>query len=164
MPFHMHRTFPLSEVGWVDESLRVNEDFDCLLLLGKSGFKMAGSPEVSVERWVRPHSLTHIAPQHTFRNLEWFLTKAQEQGFLSDPAIASKRKWGRIRLAPAVMRNCDHSSTEILAHFRESSFPAIGSNADSHEGPRGSTAARSPCQLGGRTTNPPRRAQVVGQA
>jgi len=119
MPFQMHRTSALREVGGFDEGLRVNEDFDLLLRLGNAGYRMSGSTEVTVERRVHAKSLSRIDPARTLREMETFLIKAEKLGLLSNEAIASKRKWGRISLAKAMMRGHEHSSTEILAQFRE---------------------------------------------
>ena len=118
MQFQLHRTSALREVGGFDPDLRVNEDFDLLLRLGKAGYKMAGSPRVTVERRVHPNSLTRIDPVRTLKDLETFLQKAEDLDLLPPAAIASKRKWGHISLAKAMLSDQSYSSARVLAQFR----------------------------------------------
>lgn len=98
MPFQLHRREALSAVRGFDEDLRVNEDFDLLLRLGKAGYRITGSSECTVMRRVHPRSHTRTNPERTLADLEVFLQKAERESLLSRKELASKRKWVRLSL------------------------------------------------------------------
>ena len=102
MPFQLHRVKALRQVGGFDTSLRVNEDFDLLLRLAKCGYAIAGSAEATLERRVRPDSLTKRDPARTLAESERFLAKAEHQGLMSASAISERRKWARFRAGKAL--------------------------------------------------------------
>lgn len=119
MQFQMHRASALRDVGGFDPELQVNEDFDILLRLGELGYRIAGSSEVTVERRVHPNSLTQSDAERTHRGLEKFLQKVEALGLLGPQAVASRRKWARLGLAKALLRNPDESAGKVLVELRK---------------------------------------------
>lgn len=127
MPFQLHRRAALLEVDGFDESLRVNEDFDLLLRLGRAGYRITGSGEPTVMRRVHPGSLTRLDPQRTLAELECFLCKAEQQGLMSQEAIAARRKRARLRLGKKQVAEAETTPAGI----------ATLRHAFEHDGPRG---------------------------
>ena len=119
LPFQLHRTDALRAVGGLDASLRVNEDFDLLLRMGKAGYRMAGSGTVTVERRVHPASLTRKDPEQTFEEVTRFLDKAEREALMPPERIASRRMWERLHLARAMLRDSDHTVGAALEQFRQ---------------------------------------------
>ena len=128
LQFQLHRTEALRAVGGLDPELRVNEDFDLLLRLGKAGYRMAGSGKVTVERRIHRSSLTRNDPERTFREVTRFLDKAEREGLMPPERIASRRKWERIHLARAMMTNSKYPSGAVIHQLRD---------AFRHAGPTG---------------------------
>ena len=127
MQFQMHRRQALLGVGGFDENLRVNEDFDLLLRLGKAGYRITGSGDATVMRRVHTASHTRVDPQRTLADLERFLQKAEREALLSPAAIASKRKWARLSLGKQQI--ADAATIEAGINTLRQAFE--------HDGPRG---------------------------
>lgn len=125
MPFQLHRREALVKVGGFDESLRVNEDFDLLLRLGKAGYRITGSGKPTVMRRVHPKSITRVDPQRTLAELERFLQKAEREALLSPTAIASKRKWARLTLGKTLVSDATtiRNGIEVLRQAFEYDAP-----------------------------------------
>ena len=128
LQFQLHRTEALHAVGGLDPELRVNEDFDLLLRLGKAGYRMAGSGRVTVERRVHRDSLTRKDPERTFLEVTRFLDKAEREGLMPPERIASRRKWERMNLARAMMARSEYPSRAVIHQLRD---------AFRHAGPTG---------------------------
>ena len=128
LQFQLHRTAALRAVGGLDASLRVNEDFDLLLRMGKAGYRMAGSGTVTVERRVHLASLTRKDPEQTFEEVTRFLDKAEREDLMPPERIASRRKWARMNLARSMLAISEYPPGAVIDQLRE---------AFRHAGPTG---------------------------
>jgi glycosyltransferase involved in cell wall biosynthesis len=105
MQFQLHRRAALESVDAFDETLRVHEDFDLLLRLGKAGFQITGSGAQTVWRRVHPASITRRDPQWTLNEMERFNVKAEREKLLSSHAVARKRKWTHLTVGKQQVRD-----------------------------------------------------------
>jgi glycosyltransferase involved in cell wall biosynthesis len=118
MEFQLHRVQALRDIGGFDEALRVNEDFDLLLRLGKRKYKILGKGKPTVMRRVHLNSATRSDPTNTIAELEKFLLKASRDRLLQQNTIASKRKWVRLTAAKHLLGHPD-STSKALGLIRE---------------------------------------------
>jgi glycosyltransferase involved in cell wall biosynthesis len=98
-PFHLHRRAALLEIGGFDEELRMGEDFDLLLRLGRAGFNITGGSRPTVWRRLRSASLTTADPTRTVAEIGRFLDKAERERLLPADVARSMRKAVRVWMA-----------------------------------------------------------------
>jgi hypothetical protein len=100
-PFHLHRRAALLAIDGFDPQLRMGEDFDLLLRLGRAGYRITGTGQPTVWRRLRSASLTTSDPRRTVAEIGEFLDKAEREGLLDSDVVRSMRKALRLWMARA---------------------------------------------------------------
>ena len=91
LPLYMFRTDALKAIGGLDMSLRIMEDFDAIIRLGRnSGGLFAGCNEPIYFRNLRPNSLSRGSSASVFKGTVQFLAKARKERYFSRPELARR--------------------------------------------------------------------------
>jgi glycosyltransferase involved in cell wall biosynthesis len=104
LPLYMFRRTALEAIGGLDEELRVMEDFDAIIRLGRQGGRFAGSNELIYIRTIRPLSTSRGSLRRVFGATLKFLSKARSNRYFGRKELlrryleAVKRPVGVARL------------------------------------------------------------------
>lgn len=90
LPLYMFRTDALRSTGGLDESLKVMEDFDLLIRLGRSRGTIAGCNQPVYVRNLRPNSLSRGRASQRFTGALKFLRKARRERYFSPLELARR--------------------------------------------------------------------------
>ena len=81
LPLYMFRTTDLKALGGLDETLKVMEDFDLLIRLGRRGGIFAGSNGPTYIRHLRPQSHSRHSKLRALKGTFRFLSKARKHRY-----------------------------------------------------------------------------------
>lgn len=90
LPLYLFRTKALREVGGLDPSLRIMEDFDMILRIGRAGGLFVGCNEPIYLRNLRPGSLSRSAAGVRYRKTLRFLNKALKQRYFPPQELGKR--------------------------------------------------------------------------
>lgn len=104
LPLHLLRTRAVREVGGLDASLVLKEDFDLLIRLGRAGWRVTGTNEPLYHRTLRPGSLSRGSALARWRGLRPFMRKAWAEGFYTRTDLLRQDVVELSHVAMAMMR------------------------------------------------------------
>lgn len=103
--YYLFRTKALHKVGLLDESLIINEDFDFIIRLLKTGMLCKGSVGYTNKVNIRYNSLTR-KPDHEkkFNAIMSFLDKAEQNNYFETQYLKNRRKYAHLSLAKRALK------------------------------------------------------------
>jgi glycosyltransferase involved in cell wall biosynthesis len=88
----LHRTAALRAVDGSDTALRMWEDIDLMLRMGRAGYHISGSSEPTVRRLMRLESLTNADARRSLEATLAFADKAERESLISAPYVQLIRR------------------------------------------------------------------------
>jgi glycosyltransferase involved in cell wall biosynthesis len=100
LPLYMFRTAALKEISGLDEDLRIMEDFDAIIRLGRAGGCFVGSNEPIYIRHIRPFSVSRGSSLRLFADTLKFLSKARRENYFGRMELLRRCLQAIVRVIP----------------------------------------------------------------
>lgn len=103
--YYLFRTQALKEIGYLDEKLSHNEDFDFIIRLLKTGMYCKGSVGYTNQINIRENSLSRdLNYDKVFSGIMAFLDKAEKESYFDHAHLKKRRKYAHLFLAKRALK------------------------------------------------------------
>lgn len=103
--YYLFRTQALKEIGYLDEKLSHNEDFDFIIRLLKTGMYCKGSVGYTHQITIRENSLSRdLNYEKVFNGIMAFLDKAEKESYFDRAHLKNRKKYAHLFLAKRALK------------------------------------------------------------
>lgn len=103
--YYLFRTQALKKIGYLDEKLSHNEDFDFIIRLLKTGMYCKGSVGYTHQVNIRENSLSRdLNYEKVFSGIMAFLDKAEKESYFDHAHLKKRRKYAHLFLAKKALK------------------------------------------------------------